>query len=287
MMNMKLNLLLLSFLFLVVIACNKPQTGGVETLNMEAPPLLEESMAKDMAPSNTDKSLLPEPIQQQTSGPKKIIKDGNISLQTKDINLTKKRVDAIVKKSNAYYESEDLNNSEDQIAYNLKVRIPSANFETIMNQLESGEEELIYKNAQARDVTEEYVDTETRLQNKRVFLERYKRLLEKANSIKDILAIEENIRVLEEEIESKEGKLKYLNDQIAYSTLYISIVKKKEFVYKPKDTDKFSERVKKSLAYGWSSIVNVVVWMISIWPVMLVLTLAWFIRKRIYRKTDQ
>ena len=61
-------------------------------------------------------------------------------------------------------------------------------------------------------MTDQFIDLETRLENKRNYLKRYNDLLLKANSIKEILEIEEKIRALEEEIESATGQLKYLSD---------------------------------------------------------------------------
>ena len=215
---------------------------------------------------------------------KKIIKDGNISVKTNDINASKKGINDLLKKLNAYFESEDLQNNDQSISYNLKIRMPAENFEKLISTLENGEDEIKSKSIQARDVTEEYVDIETRLKNKREYLKKYKELLFKASTIKDILAIEENVRTLHEEIESKEGRLKYLNDQISFSTLNLNIYKEKEFVYKPQIQDKFSERVKTSLSRGWISVVELVLWSITIWPYILLILVAIVLIRRVIKR---
>jgi Holliday junction resolvase RusA-like endonuclease len=215
---------------------------------------------------------------------KKIIKDGDISIKTNDIYASKKGIDNLLKKLNAYYESEKLQNDDQTISYYLKIRVPSDNFEKLIISIENGKDEIISKSIQAKDVTEEYIDIESRLTNKREYLKRYKELLSKASTVKDIIAIEENIRILQEEIESKEGRLKYLNDQVLFSTLDINLYKEKEFVYKPQPQDKFSERVKKSLSNGWKSVVEFVLWTITIWPYIILLLFAFFVIKRIIKK---
>lgn len=215
---------------------------------------------------------------------KKIIKDGNISVKTNDINASKKGIDDLLKKLNAYYESEDLQNNDQTISYDLKIRVPADNFEKLISSIESGKDEIRSKSIQARDVTEEYVDIETRLTNKREYLKRYKELLSKASTVKDIIAIEENIRTLLEEIESKEGRLKYLSDQVSFSTLDINLYKEKEFIYKPQPQDKFSERVKKSLSNGWTSVVDIVLWTITVWPLILLTLVVIFIIRRVIKK---
>ncbi len=215
---------------------------------------------------------------------KKIIKDGNISVKTQDIYLSKKGIDDLLKKLSAYYEREDLDNNDQKISYDLKIRVPSENFEKLISNIENGKDEVKSKSIQARDITEEYVDIETRLTNKREYLKRYKELLSKASTVKDILAIEENIRTLQEEIESKEGRLNYLSDQVEFSTLEINLYKEKEFTYKAQPQDKFSERVKKSLGSGWTSVVDFVLWTITIWPFIIVTIITFIIIRRVIKK---
>ena len=218
---------------------------------------------------------------------KKIIRDGDISIRTQDINASKKKVDALLKQLNAYLENENMQNNPENTVYTLRIRVPSVQFETLVAGIENGEEEVIYKSIQARDVTEEFVDVEGRLANKRDFLQKYKDLLAQSRSVEDILAVQENLRVLQEEIESQEGHLKYLNDQVNYSTLNLTMVKDKEFVYKPEAKDKFTERVKKSLSNGWNSIVDGVLWLVSMWGWVIVVLVAWVILRRIRKKKQE
>ncbi|MGV8992840.1 MAG: DUF4349 domain-containing protein [Flavobacterium sp.] len=201
---------------------------------------------------------------------KKIIKDGDISVKSKDIDSSKKALDILVKSLDGYYENESLDKYDERISYTLKVRIPSQNFEKLLTAVENGTDELQSKNVQARDVTAEFLDIETRLSNKRQYLKRYQELLSKAGNVKDIIAIEENIRNLQEEIESSVGRLKYLGDQVSYSTLNVNLYSEKDYVFKPEPQDNFWERFKTSLSDGWNSIVNFFLWTIGIWPFIII-----------------
>jgi hypothetical protein len=284
----------LVFIFTTVIfliSCNSKQDVKQEIVEGSAdsyePPAMVES-AKFTPPivsedEDVDQSKL-ETLGDKSTVSKKIIKDGSISVKTNDINTSKKIINVLLKKLNAYYESEDLQNNDQTISYDLKIRVPAENFEKLISSIENGKDEIKSKSIQARDITEEYVDIETRLTNKREYLKRYKELLSKASSVKDIVTIEENTRVLQEEIESKEGRLKYLSDQVSFSTLNINLYKEKEFIYKPQPQDKFSERVKTSLSNGWSSFVNLILWTITIWPNLLLMLFAFFIIRRSIKK---
>lgn len=256
------------------------------TQMMTAPPpspAAPEIIAINVGSQELDDNLLSTDEEKQSVTQKKIIKDGNLSVKTKDVFFLKKRIDSILETVDAYYESENLNNSTYQIAYNLKIRVPAEKFETLLTKIENGEGEITNKSIRGRDVTEEYLDIEMRLENKREYLIRYKELLSKAITVKDILSIESEIRVLEEEIESSEGRLRYLSDQVAYSTLDLNLFKEIEQVV-PKQ-DKFFKRVKTALQKGWFSAVAFILWIIRIWPFAILITvLVVFFNRRIQNR---
>ncbi|MBS1646086.1 MAG: DUF4349 domain-containing protein [Bacteroidetes bacterium] len=253
-----------------------------------APPLAEPS---ESSKKTETRVLFTPPVaedKKQTTNSKyekkKLIKDGNISIKTKDIAASKKNIDVVLKTLNAYYDNESLQNDELAVSYNLTVRVPAENFEKLISQLENGTDEIKNKNISTRDVTEDYTDVETRLANKREYLKRYKELLSKAVSVKDILDIEENIRILEEEIESQEGRLNYLNDQIAYSTLNINLYKEKEFIYKPETQVNFFERIKTALGSGWFSIIDFLLWVVSVWPFAIITCVIFIVIRKIKKR---
>ena len=132
-------------------------------------------------------------------------------------------------------------------------------------------------------MTDQFVDLETRLANKRSYLKRYNDLLKQAKTIKEILEIEEKIRGIEEEIESATGRLNYLSDQVDYSTLDLLISKSKEYKFHPDNRDRFSEQLKQSLSKGWFVFVDFVLLLLKIWPFwVIVVLIIYFWRK--YKK---
>ena len=214
---------------------------------------------------------------------KKIIKDGRLGMDVKNLSASKTNIDTIVRNLGGYYDNESLINNDYATAYDLKVRIPSDKFEILIAKIESGEGEVSYKEIDARDVTEEFIDLETRLGNKQKYLTRYQELLRNAKSIKEILDIEEKIRILEEEIESTTGRLKYLNDQVNYSSLELNISQRKAFKYTPPFRQNFFEKLKQSLSRGWYGFVDLFFFLLSNWAVLILLAvLIWLWIK--YRK---
>ena len=218
---------------------------------------------------------------------KKIIKDGEMAIKVNDVLKAKRCIDTLNKKYSSYYENERLENNSTNISYNLNIRIPSDLFELFISALEKGDGEILSKNVSSRDVTEEYIDVETRLQNKKLYFKKYKDILKKAVKVTDIMDIEERIRGLQEEIESKQGRLKYLSDQINYSTLILTITFIKNAIEQPKLVESFGSKVKNALYAGWELMISGILFIIRSWSLIIMLIIIFVIYKvfmRIRRK---
>ena len=268
------NFLSLFLVSLLIVSCNQKQSDNSTNMSM-----VEETVLADQQTQNDSPQSIYD-IDKQEVSEKKIIKDGRLGVRVSDLENTKSRIDSLIIGYEGYYANERLNNSDWEVSYDLKIRIPSANFMKFISDVETGGGEILYKEIDARDVTDQFIDLETRLENKRNYLKRYNDLLVKANSIKEILEIEEKIRALEEEIESTTGKLKYLSDLVAYSTLDLTISKQKNFKYYPIKRDKFSEKLKQSLSKGWFGFVDFFLFIINIWPLWIIITLIFYLWKK-------
>lgn len=277
-MNIK-NIISLVFLVVLIQSCgeasyDKNANDFVGAVEEEIIPV---AMPHDVAPP-------PPPVKKQEVIKKKIIKDGRLGLKVDDIEKAKAQIDTLVKAYDGYFSNERFNNTESKAFFNLEIRIPSERFETFISNVEKGKGEVLYKEIDARDVTDQFIDLETRLKNKKSYLVRYNELLKEANTVKEILEIQEEIRQLEEEIESTTGRLKYLTDQVDYSTLNLNLEKQKDFTFNPADRDEFTERLKQSLSKGWYGFVDFVLFLFKIWLLWIVLGVIVFVWRRMRKR---
>ncbi|MCC8145896.1 MAG: DUF4349 domain-containing protein [Bacteroidales bacterium] len=266
-------LLISTFLF-VIVSCSQKE----EIKEMGHADIVTETETSDIkynsSSSDSDAS------QQQDVTEKKIIKDGEIIVTVKQLEKSKLRIDSLLKKYNGYYAREKLNNTDWSSSYSLQIRVPGSNFEKLVKDIEAGEGKIDHKALETRDVTEQYVDLETRLDNKRSYLERYKEILKQAKSIKEILEVEEIIRKMEEEIESTTGRIRYLKDQVAYSSLDLTITTEKDYKYLPDKRPGFFERLKQSLSNGWFGFVDFLLVILKIWPFWIIIGLGIYFWRR-------
>ncbi len=289
---MKKLMYLCAFVFLS-FSCSQPKATE-EAYSTDSVAVSEDISAEV---SEEDKSIIPEGTTdvQKSQAPissnpapiviqKKIIKDGRLGLQVDDVATAKKQIDSLVKVVGGYYANENLRNSNNQTGYDLTIRIPVANFERFVTFAENGTGKVLYKEIEARDVTEEFVDITSRLNSKRNSLARYNEILKKANTVKDIIEIEQSIRVLQEEIESSEGRLRYLNDCVGFSTLNLTISTENDFKYVPERRDSFWEKLKEAIVGGWFGLVDFLLWFVNLWPIWLIFTGIYYIIRNIVRK---
>jgi hypothetical protein len=209
----------------------------------------------------------------------KIIKSGSIQFEVDKLELAKSKVDSILKRCNGYYENEQYNSYGNRISYSLQLRIPNGKFDSLITVIENGVGELKSKNINAKDVTDEYVDINIRLENNLAYLNQYKEILGKAKSVKEILEVQEKIRRIEAEINSKKGRLKYLNDKVKYSTLNLQLTEL--IIQESSSRSSFGRRIANAFNNGVQTFLSFVVGLVNFWPFLILLALLFFGRKPI------
>ena len=201
----------------------------------------------------------------------KIIRNGTMNIKVKNAPETRRELSALLDKHKAYVGNEQLNNTDYETTYSVQIRVPANHLDSLVADIEALTGTVTFKSIEAKDVTEEYIDLESRLANKKAYLEQYRTLLKSAHSIEDILKVQEQIRVLEEEIESVTGRLKYLTNQVDLSTLQLTITETKDYVYRPDRRINFFERLKESISGGWYGFVNFILYLMVLWPFWLII----------------
>ena len=209
---------------------------------------------------------------------KKIIRSGNLSIESKDIQKTRQNLDALVKKNHGYYEEENTSAGSTYTNYNLILRIPSHQFDQFIQALESGSDRITEKSIKAQDISIQYFDVESRLKSKRSYLQRYQNMVSSAKSVKELLEIEEQIRQLQEDIESSESLLRNLSGQVNYSTLNVHIY------YADASSSAYSNsyisKIKNAFGIGWELISSIFLGIITIWPILILFGLIIWAWKR-------
>ena len=139
------------------------------------------------------------------------------------------------------------------------------------------------KEISSQDVTEEYIDIDARLKAKKKLENRYLELLSKATKMSEMLAIEAQLSAIREEVEAKEGQLRYLQSQVSLSTVNIEFYK--TVAEEGGITVSYGEKIWNAIKSGFNGISSFFLGVLEVWPFLLIATaLFYFIRKRFKKK---
>jgi hypothetical protein len=197
---------------------------------------------------------------------RKLIKEADISFKTSDIDIAFEQIRTLSESNGAYISEEDKFEYSNKTGYNITIRVPKDNFDTLIVLILDNVEvkELENKRIEIKDVTEQFIDIESRLKIKRETEQKYLELLKRAKTLDETLKIEKLLAGIREEIESTEGRLKYLTDKVQYSTIRIRVF----------DSIKYSKRFFSdfcdALKDGWQVFLHVLTLLGHLWVVILV-----------------
>jgi len=225
----------------------------------------------------------PPPSESNTTIEKKIIKTAYLSIEVENYLDERKLIDTSLKECNAYIVNENLQNTESQISNSINIKVPANQFEKLLEKLSKIAKKVDYQNIETKDVTEEYIDVETRLANSRKVEQTYLKLLRRTNTIEDILKIEQKLGEIRTDIESTEGRLKYLNHQVSFSTISLNVYQNLDYKYNPENTPSFFQRLKRSISMGWNGIVTFFLFLIRLWPLWILLAIGFYLWKYIVK----
>ncbi|WRH66928.1 MAG: DUF4349 domain-containing protein [Planktothrix sp. GU0601_MAG3] len=166
--------------------------------------------------------------QPTTTEPKKqsqLIKRAQLTLIVQSIHQTTESITEIIKKQQGdilkFEAQKSPDNSQRQTAY-LEFRVPQQRLETTLNalaKLGTVENQMIT----AEDVSDQLVDVQARLRNLRKSEEMVLKIMERSGSVGDVLKAANELSNIRESIERIDAQLRNLQNQVAYSTINLSI----------------------------------------------------------------
>lgn len=215
----------------------------------------------------------------------KLVRTAHLRLQVKDYEKSTRLFQEKIKTHQAYVTNGTEERQGDHLENQLFIRVDNRYFDALVADLLQESIFLERKNIQVADVTEEYIDHQARLQTRKKVAKRYLELLDRARTVKDILQVEQQLSNIQEEIEAAEARLKYLDHQVAYSTINLSYYEKIVPAQAPENN--FVRQVGASLLAGWGAIRQTVLLLLSAWPLLLVLVPAGIWTWRLIRRRRQ
>ena len=155
----------------------------------------------------------------------KLIRSVNLSLEVENELQLKPAVDSLMTQAcsaGGYTSYNSVNSYETRASAELELRIPKNQVDTFLDEV-NGMYKVTSISDQSEDVTDQYIDVESRLKVKETARDKYMSYLERAESVEEVLEIEDRLNQTIEDIESSKSKLKSLDSRIDYTQVSISI----------------------------------------------------------------
>ena len=226
--------------------------------------------------------------------PDKIIYSGEAQVETRNFDDSIAMLMEMLEQYGGWIESSSLsganyysisrgNSGNRSASYTL--RIPSDKFETMMTSLtQLGN--VPYTYTYSENVTAQYYDTQARLTAYETQEERLLEMMEKAETVSDVITIEEKLTELRYQIESLQSTLTNWDRQVSYSSLYVTVDEVGE--YTPQPQQSYLQELWQALTGAFKDLgrffKNFLVFLVSAIPTLLVLVVLFFIFRPVYRK---
>ncbi len=154
-----------------------------------------------------------------------LIKKAEMSLVVKSIDTSTKSVTDIVKKQQGDilgFQNQKPPDSSIRQTATVEIRVPQERLETTLNALAKlGTVEN--RGLTAEDVTTQLIDNDARLKNLRKSEEMVLKIMERSGSVADVLKASQELSNIRESIERIDAQLKSLQNQVAYSTISLTL----------------------------------------------------------------
>ena len=151
-----------------------------------------------------------------------VVRYGNLSLEVKDVDDALAAVTTIIESAGGYISSSSRSGEGQYLYLSVTLRVPAAEFSTVMASLRS-EGEVLYEDIYSYEVTMQVLDLEARLENLRASESAFLKLLDRAQTVADVVAVQSELSRIQGDIESFEAQLSGVKDQVEMASVMLSL----------------------------------------------------------------
>ncbi|WP_188017005.1 DUF4349 domain-containing protein [Paenibacillus antarcticus] len=154
---------------------------------------------------------------------KKLIYTANLVMRVKNYSEAQSEVRTLVSLSGGYIVEFSEDQSTQEVGGTFVLKVPANGFSSLLNKIEKIKHESLQQSMKGQDVSEEYVDLESRLKVKEVMEKQYTAFMEKATKTNELVAFANELGKIQEDIEQTKGRMRYINNNVSYSTITVRL----------------------------------------------------------------
>jgi len=156
-----------------------------------------------------------------------IVRTGDMSLVVTDVPVAIDQITGMADGFDGYVVSSRVWQERERLIGSIAIRVPAEHFDDAMRVLREMAVDVTSERTSSKDVTEEYVDLTAKLQNLEATEEQLLRIMEKAETVEDILDVQRELTKTRGEIEQTKGRMQYLERTSATSLIEVRLEQSK------------------------------------------------------------
>lgn len=150
-----------------------------------------------------------------------VIKTADLELQVASARDAETSLRALVGKLGGYVVKVETNGTDERMASRVTFRVPADRFDEALAGAQGLAQKVLSRTVAGDDVTEEFVDLDSRLKNLEATRDRLLTFLEKADKVEDALKVNKSLSQIQGEIEQARGRKQFLQQSAALSTISV------------------------------------------------------------------
>lgn len=230
-------------------------------------------------PFDEDKGYPSEPVPGEAAIERKIIKTGYITLEVVDVVQAMDEVAEVADTLGGYVVSSHKSEGVKRISGSVTIRVLADRFDEAFDRLRQLAVDVPYESTEARDVTEEYVDLQAQLHNLEATEAQFLALLEKAETVEEILQVQKALSNVRGQIERIEGQIKYLERTSDMALIKVSLRETEKLVEPWSGFDTIKSAVRGLTALG-RGLATAVIWLGIFCWIWIPILVFWLRRRR-------
>ena len=298
-MKRKYVALILSLLMLLTLcACGSSRSAAMQApreMAMEESEYGEAFYAADSVQMAAASGLAPSARGNAVNGSAKTGDKANATVETTDFEAGLAAVEALVERFDAWVESSSVNGSNyydisrgyaSARSASYTLRVPSERFQELMGSLsEIGN--VPFTHIYTENVSAQYYDTQARMEAYKAQEARLLEMMDRAESVEDLITIESRLSDLRYEIESLQTSLNHWDRRVAYSSVDLVLQEVREYTQDAPVQLGFGERLGRAFRGGVRGFVtfcqDALLWLVESLPALILIAVAGFVLLRVIK----
>lgn len=203
-----------------------------------------------------------------------VVQDTNMSMLVKDVQEVLREIENVASQTGGYMVNRSLSKPEGAASGNITLRVPTEKREVVLNDIRALGVKVVSENVYGNDVTDQYVDIETRLANLQKVKAKMENIQDQAQQVQDLMQTQAQINNIQQQIDNLKGQQNYLSQTAKLSRITVNLsTDELALPYAPDDAWRpavvFKTAVRAMIG-SLRGVANAIIWAVVYLPVVLI-----------------